>query len=362
MAGRNSRPIVVLKQGSMTTSRPPSNRIALWIIAVSLVVIATCLVWMAVQQTQRERLAREETQSPAPSAGTSSPARPARPALADLPSGAGDRRPQRPLRTSNPVASKPVRVIEQPIVELVAAEQPQGGALLPLATVAPTNGATVITGRATLAGKPPPENIFSIRDSICGKINGGKFTTRHYVVSPDGGLAEVFVHIRRGLEGRNFPVPDAATVSLSNCVLQPYVFGLMTNQLLEVRNLDKNRQEFQVVTGGPNPPRKLELIPGKTARIQFQRPEIPVMLASQSRPMVRAYGCITDNPFYAVTDANGSFAISNIPPGEYVLEAWHAETHGNQPGVMQSVTVAAGADVTANFTIQVPGKLASVRK
>ena len=61
MAGRNLRPILVLKQGSMTTNQPTSNRIALWLIAVSLVVIAACLVWMAINQNARERLALDDS-------------------------------------------------------------------------------------------------------------------------------------------------------------------------------------------------------------------------------------------------------------------------------------------------------------
>src|SRR5579871_733978 len=60
MARRNLRRMVVLEQGPMKNRQPASTRIALWMIAVSLVVIAACLVWMAIQQNRRDHLALED--------------------------------------------------------------------------------------------------------------------------------------------------------------------------------------------------------------------------------------------------------------------------------------------------------------
>ena len=32
---------------------------------------------------------------------------------------------------------------------------------------------------------------------------------------------------------------------------------------------------------------------------------------------------VVPHPYYAVTDANGNFELTQIPPGEYELVAWH---------------------------------------
>jgi len=32
---------------------------------------------------------------------------------------------------------------------------------------------------------------------------------------------------------------------------------------------------------------------------------------------------IKDQPYYSVTDEHGRFSISDVPPGEYTLKAWH---------------------------------------
>jgi uncharacterized protein (DUF2141 family) len=50
----------------------------------------------------------------------------------------------------------------------------------------------------------------------------------------------------------------------------------------------------------------------------------------------------------AVTDANGSFTLNNVPPGSYTVTAWQ-ETYGTQT---QKVTVAAGKPGAADFTFK----------
>ena len=36
-----------------------------------------------------------------------------------------------------------------------------------------------------------------------------------------------------------------------------------------------------------------------------------------------AYIMVVDTPYHAMTDKNGRFHISNVPPGTYTLRAWH---------------------------------------
>lgn len=362
MAGRNLRPKLVLKQGNMPKNQPPSNRIAMWMIAISLMVIALCLVWMAIQQNRRARLSFDDAlaAAPPPSEESHPPEPVKRIDLSSAP--APRRRPQPPAAAPGTPEEHPRQFVEAANAVMPMVEPATQGGLLPSTVSTPTNGATIISGRVSLKGKPPPESTFTIHDDICGKINGGKFRTRRYVVSGDGGLADVFVCIRLGLEGRSFATPEAASLSLTNCRFDPYVFGLMKDQILNIRSFERDRQEIQIVATSGNPAGRLESIPGKTDRIQFSTPEVPVKLFWKTRPMIQSFGCVVDNPFFAVTDANGNFTISNVPPGNYVLEAYHVATHGTRPGEMERVEVTAGATVKANFTVQPPETFASARK
>ncbi len=63
-----------------------------------------------------------------------------------------------------------------------------------------------VTGRVTLKGTPPQEKTI-VMDEDCSKLHPEPVTTRHYVVGTNGGLANVFVYISKGLEGQTFAPP-----------------------------------------------------------------------------------------------------------------------------------------------------------
>ncbi|HLZ35803.1 MAG TPA: carboxypeptidase regulatory-like domain-containing protein, partial [Nitrospira sp.] len=51
---------------------------------------------------------------------------------------------------------------------------------------------------------------------------------------------------------------------------------------------------------------------------------------------MESWAMAVNNPYYALTDADGKFTIENIPPGTYQLVVWHPQTG---PGATKMVTV-----------------------
>jgi hypothetical protein len=41
------------------------------------------------------------------------------------------------------------------------------------------------------------------------------------------------------------------------------------------------------------------------------------------RPYMKSWLCIVDTPYFAKTDAEGRFAIRDVPAGEYQVKVWH---------------------------------------
>jgi uncharacterized protein (DUF2141 family) len=63
---------------------------------------------------------------------------------------------------------------------------------------------------------------------------------------------------------------------------------------------------------------------------------------------MHAFIGVVENPYYAVTGADGSFSLANLPPGEYTIEAVH-EKLGVQD---QKITVGPKGAVVADFTFK----------
>jgi len=61
---------------------------------------------------------------------------------------------------------------------------------------------------------------------------------------------------------------------------------------------------------------------------------------------------VVDNPYFALTDADGKFKIANVPPGKYKIEALHRKANAKKPLVKEVEVKPDGAMV--DFTIEVP--------
>ena len=185
-------------------------------------------------------------------------------------------------------------------------------------------------------------------------------TTRRWVVGKNHGLADVFVYISKGLEGRTFTPPTTpVTLDMVGCNFNPHVFGVMVGQPVLFKNDDPLLHNFHAIprVEGNTEFNVAQATQGQTDATcwtnHIKEPEVLVKIHSDVWHWMVAYAGVVDHPFFAVTDANGNFKIPNVPPGQYTLTAYHARAHVNKPGETLEITVA-GGPVTANFTIEVP--------
>jgi hypothetical protein len=79
---------------------------------------------------------------------------------------------------------------------------------------------------------------------------------------------------------------------------------------------------------------------------QFMKPEIMMPVRCNNHPWMNAFINVSPTPFFAVTDANGHFAISGLPAGTYTLTAVH-EKMGEQD---ITVTVQPQGTAKADFS------------
>ncbi len=132
----------------------------------------------------------------------------------------------------------------------------------------------------------------------------------------------------------------------------------MMNQKFKVRNSDPflhNIHPTPRVVG--NVERNLaQPVKGMETELFFQKQEVLVRFKCDVHPWMFAYVGVIEHPFFAVTDKEGSFIITNVPPGDYLLEAYHLKTHGVNPGLTQQVSVRTGEAAVADFTLELPAQ------
>ena len=216
--------------------------------------------------------------------------------------------------------------------------------LLVFLVAASAYGQTDVKGKATFKGPAPKLKTISMdADPVCAaKHTSGPVYPETVIVKADGSLKNVFVYVSKGLEGKTFPAPAAPVVlDQDGCMYNPHVFGILAGQQLKVVNSDptthnvhalaETNEEFNVGQRAGQPPVV------KT----FPKPEVTIPILCNQHPWMRAVAHVVSNPYFAVSDADGSFDIKGLPPGNYTIVAIH-EKFGSSS---QNVTVAAGKPV-----------------
>lgn len=200
-------------------------------------------------------------------------------------------------------------------------------------------------------------------DAECSKLHTEPVTTRHYVVGTNGGLANVFVYISKGLEGKAFSPPaEPANLNQVGGMYEPYVQGVMVGQKLRIKNSDEllhNIHCLPKVTGNQEfnfaQPEQ-----GQVNEKVFNKHEVMVKFKCDVHNWMFAYVGVMEHPYFAVTDKNGAFAITNLPPGNYTLTAYHQKTHGTGLGLLQNIKIEGNQPLGVDFVIELGGAKVSV--
>jgi len=223
-----------------------------------------------------------------------------------------------------------------------------------LSKLPPAAGAPHVRGIIAIGGTRPAERAIAPlkADANCGKLVSGDVLTRSWVGEGQG-LANVFVYIKKGLEGKTFPSPTGKPViDQKACIYEPMVLGLQTGQTVEIRNSDPvlHNVLFQKSASG-NPVFNLAQGPGaKPIEKAFPNPEVLIKLVCSVHPWMAGYVGVLPHPYFAITDAHGVFELpTGLPAGKYTLAAYHVR--GGE--VTTEITVGDDGAATAGLVIPV---------
>src|SRR5512140_2491751 len=228
-------------------------------------------------------------------------------------------------------------------------------AAAPAASAAAAGPAAGATGAASVTGKivfdgavPAPEKYKMSADAFCAKSHPGDVNKEDVVVAADKGLANVFVYVKSGITGTYPPPTTAAVIDQKGCTYHPHVFGVVAGQNIEILNSDATLHNIHSL------PEKNEAfnlgmpVQGMKYTKKFDKPEVMVKIKCDVHGWMSAYCGVVAHPFFAVTAADGTYTIKNLPAGTYTIEAWH-EKFGTQT---QQVTVGATDSKAVPFTFK----------
>jgi plastocyanin len=216
-----------------------------------------------------------------------------------------------------------------------------GSALMVFAT--PPAGSGSITGKVTYTGTPMKmKPIDMSKEPSCAKQHATPISTENVATGPGNTLEWVVVYISAGDEGTVTP-SQGVRYDQKGCQYLPHVLPMLAGQQLQIYNDDQTSHNIHPLAKVNQEWNKSQPPGSPPIDTKWDKPEF-ISVKCNIHPWMHGYFVVLKTSHYAVTGADGSFAITGLPPGKYTVTAWQ-EQYGTKT---QDVTVGGGA-ATANF-------------
>lgn len=210
------------------------------------------------------------------------------------------------------------------------------------------NGGAIV-GTVSFPEEYPKRGKITVsRDhQVCGAF---KYSEDFVVSKENHGLQNVVVTVLTPRRLKKASKARVATLNQKGCQYIPHVQAVQVGTVLEILNNDGLLHNIHAYING--------IDPSKSAFNIAQ----PAFLKKTKRTLdktgvyyfkcdvhdhMSAYIAVMNHPYHAVTNEEGRFTITDIPPGSYKVQAWH-EVLGT---LEKDVTVAGGKTAEVNFEI-----------
>jgi hypothetical protein len=194
-----------------------------------------------------------------------------------------------------------------------------------------------ISGRVTLNGAAPEPEIL-------------KVPSDELLVSSSGGVQNVILRIEKIAAGKDWDLPAAEfTYDQKKCAFIPRIMIIKPKMAGAVLNSDSVGHNFHTISKGVyNINKKIQ--PGSKLAITDKKIRKTGMVKAKCdiHSWMGGAWWVADNPYTVLSDADGNFKLTNVPPGKYSIAIWHEKLGESK----QQVEVGAGADTKMDVVLK----------
>jgi len=246
-----------------------------------------------------------------------------------------------------------------------------------------SDGGTLM-GTVKLEGvvpKPKGYNLLTLPDPYyCGRISDGQGwrILQPFQVGPEAEFREVVVYLDGIDKGKPFDETGVPKIEAKDCLFVPFTTIVRDDQTVTVVNMDPVMHDIQAYETSHLGPRVLFNVPlpmnpqhprnlkDRSDAAMYHKhmagaPMKQLVNLSKGRQTfvmqcgfhayMESWGVAVSNPYFAKTDQQGRFTMTDVPPGTYKLVVWHPYIRS---AIEQTVTIGPKGTVEANIVVPAP--------
>ncbi len=184
--------------------------------------------------------------------------------------------------------------------------------------------AGTISGKVLFTGPVPEQAVLQLGGwAECASQHTGLVYAEDVLVN-NGKLQNVVVYVKEGLGDRVFAISgEPVIIDQKGCMFLPRIALAQVYQPIRFLNSDfmahnvhglpKNSRQWNFSLG----------VKGSSRTIAVDKAEAIIEIKCDVHPWMKAYIGVIDHPYFVLSETDGSFALKKLPPGKYVIGAWH---------------------------------------
>ncbi len=209
------------------------------------------------------------------------------------------------------------------------------------------NGGTV-SGRIILAGPPPPPKMLTIDEDVA--VCGDDRPSEELIVSDSGGIKNAALSIDDIASGKDWGLPDEFVYDQEKCRFNPRVLLIRPKVSGVVLNSDPVGHNFHTISSGIyNINKKMKAEASFTvAKNKIRRSGI-VRAKCDIHSWMQGWWVVAKSPYTVLSDEDGNFSITDVPPGTYTLKIWHEKLGEAEQTVVIKASETTETDVVLEY-------------
>jgi hypothetical protein len=157
---------------------------------------------------------------------------------------------------------------------------------------------------------------------VCDPLGQKKRDLERLLVLPNGGVANTVVYLRNIAAGKAMDLPlPRRFLNQKNCRYEPHILLVPLGGILMVKSSDPLLHTVHM--SGSADYNLPFVTQGQEISRAMTREGMVDLRCNAGHVWMNGEMVVAPHPYYAVTDAEGNFELTDVPLGQYEIVAWH---------------------------------------